>query len=383
MRVLVFLSSYRFHRLLVIVLGIFLVGVNVKVRAQSQDTDSSASQSSGSSDRRLGPQDLRVNPADQTIKGTPPPETLPDNGPQQASPAEAVAGNYTIGSEDVLDFEVFNVPELAKSVRVANDGTIDLPLIGKVQAAGLTSDQLRDNVEKMYGETYLQNPHVSVFVKEFHAQPVAVIGAVEQPGLYHLTGPRTLIEMLSMAGGLAKRSSAPAGNVLYVTRKGGFGNLAMAEGMQLVAPDRLEINIQRLLYSRNDALNIPVHPLDTISVAKADIVYVVGDVQKPGGFVLENQERITVLQAVAMAEGLLSTAAKGSARIIRQSPDGAREEVPIDLGKVLAGKAQDVELASNDILFVPGSKAKSALKRGAEITLGTMSGILIYRSRRY
>ena len=284
-----------------------------------------------------------------------------------------------IGPEDVLEFNVFNVPELSKSVRVANDGTIDLPLIGKVKAAGLTTDELRDKVEKKYGETYLQDPHVSVFIREFHAQPVAVIGAVDRPGLYHLTGPRTLIEMLSLAGGLAKRSSTPAGNVLYITRKGGFGDLPMAEGMRLVAPDKLEINIQRLLYSRNDALNIPIHPLDTISVSKADIVYVVGDVKKPGGFVLENQEHMTVLQAVAMAEGLLSTAAKSSARIIRQSPDGAREEVPIDLGKVLSGKAEDVELASNDILFVPGSKAKSALKRGAEVTLGTISGILIYR----
>ena len=378
-RALGFFSS-GFRRILVVIFGVLLVGMTVQLRAQGQEAESPPSQPSDSSDERLGPQDLRVNPANQTPEGTPAPEMLPEDRQQQPAVPPAEPGvNYTIGPEDVLDFDVFSVPELAKSVRVANDGTIELPLIGKVQAAGITTDELRDKVEKKYGETYLQDPHVSVFVREFHAQPVAVIGAVEQPGLYHLIGPRTLIEMLSLAGGLAKRTSTPAGNVLYVTRKGGFGDLPMAEGMRLVAPEKLEVNIQRLLYSHNDALNIPIRPLDTISVAKADIVYVVGDVKKPGGFVLENQEHMTVLQAVAMAEGLLSTAAKGSARIIRQSPDGDRQEVPIDLGKVLAGKDQDVDLASNDILFVPGSKAKSALKRGAEVTLGTISGILIYR----
>ena len=358
--------SSGFQRTLVVILGIFLLGVPVKLRAQSQEKVPARPEPADSSDGRLDHQDSGVAPDVQSVEGT-------------SAPAERLGGNYIIGPEDVLDVEVFNVPELAKSVRVANDGTIVLSLIGRVKAAGLTSEQLREEVENRYGETYLQNPQVSIFIKEFHAQPVSIIGAVERPGLYQLTGPRSLIEMLAMAGGLAKRSSTPAGRTLFVTRKGGFEDIPLAEGMNLVASDKLEINIQRLLYSHEDTLNIRIHPLDIISVAKADIVYVVGDVRKPGGFVLEDRERVTVLQALAMAEGLLSTAAKSSARIIRQSPDGARHEIPLDLGKVLAGKAQDAELASNDILFVPGSAAKSALKRGAEVTLGTISGILIYR----
>jgi len=287
--------------------------------------------------------------------------------------------NYIIGPEDVLDIDVFNVPELHKVVRVSNDGTITLTLLGHVVAAGLTADRLRDELEKKYGETYLQKPQVSVYVAEFHAQPVSVIGAVERPGLYQLAGPRSLVEVLSMAGGLAKRSSAPAGNTLFVSRKGGFGDLAPAEGMELVAPDKVEINISRLLYSHEDALNIEIQPRDTISVTKADVIYVVGDVHKPGGFVLEDRENLTVLQALAMAEGPLNTAAKSRARILRRGADGSRTEVPLDLKKVLAGKSPDIVLAANDILFVPNSAAKSALKRGAEAAVGTVSGILIYR----
>jgi len=263
-------------------------------------------------------------------------------------------------------------------VRVSNDGTIALALLGHVAAAGFTTDQLRAELEKKYGGTYLQEPQVSVYIAEFHAQPVSVIGAVEKPGLYQLTGPRSLIEVLSMAGGLAKRSAAPAGKTLLVTRKGGFGDLALAEGMELVAPETLEINITRLLYSHEDALNIAIQPRDTISVTKADIVYVVGEVRKPGGFVLEDRENLTVLQTLAMAEGALSTAAKGRARIIRKAADGSRTEIPINLNKILAGKSKDEVLAANDILFVPSSTAKGGMKRGVDVAIATISGLLIY-----
>lgn len=287
--------------------------------------------------------------------------------------------DYVVGPEDVLDIDVFNVPELSKTVRVANDGTISLALIGYIQAAGLTTQELRKQLEAKWSKSYLEDPQVSVFVREFHAQPVSIIGAVDRPGLYQLTGPRTLIEMLSMAGGLAKRTSAPAGRTLFVTRKVGFGDLQPAEGMRLVSPDKLEINIQKLLYSQEDVLNIQIKPLDTISVTKADIVYVIGGVKKPGGFVLEDRENVTVLQALAMAEGLNGTAAKSGARIIRRTGDGTRREIPVDLGKVLKGRSDDLELAANDILFVPDSTGKLAGKRGIEAAIQTISGVLIWR----
>lgn len=289
------------------------------------------------------------------------------------------ATDYVIGPEDVLEVDVFNASDLNKIVRVANDGGITLPLVGRIAAAGLTTEQLRKQLESKYGKIYLENPQVTVFVREYHAQPVSVIGAVERPGLYQLTGPRTLIEMLSMAGGLAKRSSAPAGRVVFVTRKSGFGDLPSVEGMRLVASDKVEVNLRRLLYSHEDALNIAIKPIDIVIVSQADIVYVVGEVRRPGGFVLEDREKITVLQALALAEGITGTASKSSARIIRRSEDGSRTEIPLDVGKILKGKAQDLELAANDVLFVPTSSGKAAAKRGAEAAIGTLSGILVYR----
>ncbi len=325
-------------------------------------------------------------------EGEPLPD-MPDAGAESASRTTtdklAVAGkqsraaglgpNYIIGAEDLLDIDVFSVPELRKAVRVSNDGTIGLALVGRIKAAGLTPDQLRDTLEAKYSETYLQDPQITILVVEFHGQPVSVIGAVEKPSVYQLTGRRTLIEMLSTAGGLAKRSSAPAGRYLFVTRKGGFGDLVPTDGMELIAPDKLQINIQKLLYSQDDSLNIEIQPRDTISVTKAEVVYVLGDVRKPGGFVLEDREQVTVIQVLAMAEGVLNTAAKNRARIIRQSAGGEKTEILVNLDKVLAGKSEDVALAANDILVVPNSAAKSALKRGAEVTLSTISGVMIYR----
>jgi polysaccharide export outer membrane protein len=315
---------------------------------------------------------------------SPEPERVPaEEGtltPDNTAPPQRLSTDYVIGPEDVLDIDVFNVQELSnKTVRVANDGTISLALLGHVQAAGFTTQQLRKELERRWGQSYLENPQVTVFVKEFHAQPVSVIGAVDKPGMYELKGPRTLIEILSMAGGLAKLGTAP-GRTIVVTRRSGFGEeLQPVEGMNLVGADKVEINLRRLLYSREPGLNIEIRPFDTVSVSRADIVYVVGDVKKAGGFVLADRENVTVLQALALAEGLNGTAAKHRARIIRRGANGSRTEIPVDLTKILNGKSQDVELAANDVLFVPVSGGKAAARRGAEAVLGTISGILIYR----
>jgi polysaccharide export outer membrane protein len=315
---------------------------------------------------------------------SPEPERVPaEEGtltPDNSAPPQRLSTDYVIGPEDVLDIDVFNVQELSnKTVRVANDGTISLALLGHVQAAGFTTQQLRKELERRWGQSYLENPQVTVFVKEFHAQPVSVIGAVDKPGMYELKGPRTLIEILSMAGGLAKLGTAP-GRTIVVTRRSGFGEeLQPVEGMNLVGADKVEINLRRLLYSREPGLNIEIRPFDTVSVSRADIVYVVGDVKKAGGFVLADRENVTVLQALALAEGLNGTAAKRRARIIRRGANGSRTEIPVDLTKILNGKSQDVELAANDVLFVPVSGGKAAARRGVEAMLGTISGILIYR----
>ena len=294
------------------------------------------------------------------------------------SSSALVDPNYILGPEDVINIEVFNLPELSKTVRVANDGTVTLPLIGRVQAAGLTTEQLRKELADKWGENYLQDPQVTVFVSEFKAKPVSVIGAVEKPGLYPLTGRRTLIEMLSMAGGFGKRATSAAGRTVLITRKSGFGDLQPVDGMHVRGPDQIEIDLNRLLYTKDEALNIEMKPLDIISVSKADVVYVTGAVKRPGGFVLEDRPTMTVLQAIAMAEGFTPTSAKKSARILRTNQDGSKTEVPINLSKILSGKGQDTTLAANDILFVPDSTKKIVGQRALDASVSTFSGWLIW-----
>src|SRR3989454_6355627 len=302
----------------------------------------------------------------------------PGDLPQAVNPALTAA--YVIGPEDLLDIEVFNVPELGRTVRVANDGTVSLPLLGRVEAVGRTTEQFGRELEAKLSEDYLQAPQVSIFVREYHARPVSVIGAVDRPGLYQLTAARTLVEMISMAGGLAKRASTPAGRTVLITRKEGFAGLQLVAGMRLLSPEKLEINLRELLYSQQDTLNIEIKPLDIISVSKADVVYVTGGgVKQAGGFVLEDPENVTVLQAIAMAQGLSGSAARADARIIRRKPDGSRDEIPVNLKKVLKGKSPDPEMQANDVLFVPDSAEKIALKRGVEAAVATVSGLLIWR----
>ena len=299
-------------------------------------------------------------------------------GNSDRSPATLADPNYILGPEDVINIEVFDVPELTKTVRVANDGLISLPLLGRVQAAGLTPEQLRQELAEKWGENYLQDPQVTVFVNEFKAKPVSVIGAVEKPGLYPLTGQRTLIEMLSMAGGFGKKNTSPAGRTVLITRKSGFTDLQPVEGMHVRGPDQIEVDLNRLLYTRDEALNIEIKPLDSIRVSKADVVYVTGAVKRPGGFVLEDRVSMSVLQAIAMAEGLTGTAAKKSARILRTNQDGSKTEVPVNLGKIQRGKAQDTALEANDILIVPDSKQKVVGLRATDTAIATFSGWLIW-----
>ena len=304
------------------------------------------------------------------------PATATTAGGPDSSSRSVADPNYLLGPEDVLEIEVFNVPELKVTVRVAADGKVALPLIGRVQAAGLTTDQLRQELADNWGENYLQDPQVSVFVKEFKARPVSVIGAVEKPDLYFLKGPHNLIEVLSMAGGAGKHSGS--GRTVVVTRKSGFKDLQVVDGMHVRGPDQVEIDLNRLLYTRDPGLNIEIKPLDTVSVSKADVVYVTGAVKLPGGFVLDDRPSVTVVQAVSMAGGFSTTAKRGGARILRTQKDGSRIELPVNLGKVLKGKAEDVTLAANDILYVPDSTRKVASSRAIDASVSTLSAWLIW-----
>ena len=296
-------------------------------------------------------------------------QVLEKDAPPAASPAAvpAINDDYRIGAEDLLEITVFEAPELNRTLRVSAGGEITVPLAGPVRAAGLTPRALEFVLEELLRRTYLKDPHAGVFVREMQSHPVSVFGAVKKPGVYQIRGEKTLIEVLALAEGLAD----DAGDTVLVERGASAGN-SPGETVQL--------SLKALLSSADTRANVRVHPGDIVKVTRAGIVYVVGEVRKPGGFLLRTNENISILQALALAEGLTRTSAKNQTRIIRTNAEtGERQELHIDLGQVLAGRAPDPLLLPRDIVFVPNSAAKSALLRGLEAGLSTGTGLLIYR----
>lgn len=308
------------------------------------------------------------------------------------------AEEYRIGPEDLLEIGVFEAPEMNRSLRVSAGGEISLPLLGAVQAAGLTPRELEFVLQELLRRSVMKDPHVSVFVREMQSHPVSVFGAVRKPGVFQIRGAKTLVEVLAMAEGL----SEDAGDTVLVMRGAGFrgtgqSNLAgpvaspvaMPTGQELgpaAAPAKpagdgtIEIELKRLLDSGDEGSNVPVYPGDLVKVTRAGIVYVVGEVRKPGGFVLKSNENISVLQALALAEGLTHTSQRSRTRIIHIEEDtGQRRERTVDLAKILAGKAEDPILRPKDIVFVPNSAARSGMYRGAEAAISIVSGLVIFR----
>ena len=289
--------------------------------------------------------------------------------------AESARGSdYRIGPHDLLEITVFEAPELNRAVRVSAGGGISLPLLGLVPAAGLTPQELEVALQERLRERYMNDPHVGVFVREMESHPVSVFGAVAKPGVYQIRGTRTLVEVLSLAQGLAE----DAGDTVVVMRNPQAARVAAGQEAE-AEPESLSVNLKDLLESGEARFNVAVYPGDIVKVTRAGIVYVVGDVRKPGGFVLRSNENISVLQALALAEWLNRTAAKNHARIIRTDAEGERSEIALNLDKVLAGKADDPVLQPNDIVFIPNSAARSAFFRGLEAAVGIASGVIIYR----
>lgn len=297
------------------------------------------------------------------------------------APGISLKDEYHIGPEDLLDVNVFEVSELNRIVRVAGDGYISLPLIGKIMAAGFSSTQFQEKIAGALRDRYVKDPQVSVFVREFHSQPVMVMGAVAKPGIYQLEGPKTLLEILAMAGGLA----GDAGQMVRITRHKQPGETLPAGATTEHTPpatiERIEVDMEQLLRSGDLSLNIPIYGGDVINVERAGIVYVSGEVSRPGGYVLKNRgrEELTVMQILSLAGGTTRFAARKQARIIRTDESGQRHEIALNLDKVLAGKTEDPVLKADDILLVPGSATKPIFTRTIETTIAVLTGVIIYR----
>jgi len=298
---------------------------------------------------------------------------------QLALASDVKQGDYLIGSGDLLTIEVFDVPELSRDVRVNETGYISLPLMpSKVRAGGLTPFQLQDKLaELLQTNGLVSTPQVSVSVKEQHSQPITVIGAVKTPMVIQALRKTTLLQALSQAGGIGD----DAGSTVIVTRPGSDGSdpADPADASGPTAPQSFTINLADVLESADSRFNIPLVGGDVVSVPRAGIIYVVGAVVHPGGFLMQNDlDRMTMLKMLSLAGGTTTTAKMKNAVILRKNPDtGKRDQLPVDLGKVMHLKSQDVQMEANDILFVPDSTGLKALHRAGDVGIALTEGIAV------
>jgi polysaccharide biosynthesis/export protein len=350
-------------------IGIFVLLVSPAILAQQQ--------------KSVPPAKAAVPPTQMDTRAE-----LNDRIAQLATATSVKQGDYVIGSGDLLGVEVFDVPELSRDVRVNETGFISLPLIPvKVHVAGLTTFQLQDKLaELLQTNGLVTTPQVSVSLKEQHSQPITVIGSVKNPMVIQAVRQTTLLQVLSQAGGVAE----DAGGIVVITRPPSVPEepreTETADAAKVPSePQTFMISLNDLLDTGNSTFNIPVLGGDVVSVPRAGIIYVVGAVQRPGGFVMQSdRDRMTTLKILSLAGGTTGSAKERQAVILRKNLEtGKRDEVPVDLKKVMQLKTEDVMLQPSDILFVPDSSGKKALRRAGEVAIGLTTGLALITATKY
>jgi polysaccharide export outer membrane protein len=283
---------------------------------------------------------------------------------------------YRLGPGDQIKIWALGVEEIGdKPIRVDPSGDIDLPLAGTVHAAGLTPEQLKTELVQRYSKDLLK-PQVSVELVDFGSQPISVLGSVNHPGVLQLQGRKSLSEVISMADGLKPE----AGPRVNISRQVQYGAIPLPNAK----PDSsgnfsvASVGVKDLLSGTHPMENIVVYPNDVITVPPAEAVFVIGAVKKPGELPMKG-DGITVLQALASAEGLGPTPAPQNSRIVRLTPGTSeRREIPVDLSKILAGKAEDLAMRPSDILVVPTSAPKKIGERALEAAIQAATGVAIW-----
>jgi polysaccharide export outer membrane protein len=297
--------------------------------------------------------------------------------PTTPPPASTNSTSYILGPEDQITVRVFTADDIPdKPTQIDNDGTVTLPMIGQVHAAGLTVEQFQANLVTAY-KKYFKDPQVSVQVNDFRSQPVSVAGNVNTPGVVQLKGNRNLMEVIGQAGGLR----SDAGDSVLITRNLSEGPIPVAgaftdpSGKFSVA----HIDIRAVMSGKDPQGNIMIKPHDVVTVPRARMIYVLGSVGKPGGYVLTDNETMSISQAVALAGGWSTTAGISSAKVLRADGGTEREQIPANLKKIMENKAPDLQLKPDDILYVPNSMGKQIGLRGIETAISVGTGLAIWR----
>jgi polysaccharide export outer membrane protein len=283
--------------------------------------------------------------------------------------------DYQIGPEDLLEITLFNIPEAlgmdrqvtprTVTVRVTHRGQISLPVAGTVDVKGLTVSGLEKKIREVY-DRYIHNPQVGVLIKEFR-QKVSIIGAVQKPGVIELTGPKTVTEMLAMAGGV----SETAGRQVHIYRQGPNGRESHVIDLSVLASNASLINADNV-----GLVTTPVQSGDVINVPPAGTFFVDGAVRKPGPYPLGR--RYSLSQALATAGGMDPELNSSDITIFRRKGSGM-EALSIDHSAIMAGSVVDPQIEADDVIVVPISTAKYVVKRFVGslingISIGSMVG---------
>ncbi len=270
----------------------------------------------------------------------------PEMAPRSVAKMESDQSGLRLGPGDLIEVNVYGIPELSQKVRVGSGGTVYLPLIDAVPVEGLTPEQVQTEIEKRLSDGgFVRGPHVSVLVSESATATISVLGEVTRPGVYPVVSERRLFDLISAAGGLTDR----AGRTASVTHR---RPEAKTENLELPQD-----------FSQASDANVAVRAGDTIAVSRAGVFYVVGDVTRPSGFVAD-RANLSVLKALALAGGPGRTASMGHAVLIRKRGDKV-EQIKVPLGRILKAQAADVAMEPEDILYVPTSGGKIFAARTA------------------
>jgi polysaccharide export outer membrane protein len=275
---------------------------------------------------------------------------------------------------DEITVRSLQAKEIAdKTFRLDQNGEVNFPLAGVVKLGGLTPREAETALAGAL-KTYYKEPDIQISVASFHIETISVMGSVATSGVYPIKGKMDLIEAISAAGG----ARGDAGPTLVLTRQGMYGPIPLPGARQLLSGESVaEIDLHDLTEGQNTADNIPVKPHDVISIAAAQLIYVMGSVKRSGGFPLAGRPSMTVLQAVSLAEGFDPRAAQTKVRIVRRGSPG-ETQIPVDVKRILAGKAEDVVLRPNDILYVPSDAMKTITNRTIDAAIQIGTGLAIF-----
>ena len=295
-----------------------------------------------------------------------------------ANRASAPSAGYLLGPRDQINVTVTELPEFnSKSYQIDEDGTVSLPLLGRVQAGGLTLSQFEVDLTRDLKKQVI-NPHVTANMIEARHQPVSVMGEVTTPGSQMIQGDKTLFDVIAAAGGL----KPDAGDIIRITRRASEGQLNLPD--EVIDKDAgnssATVKVHDVVDMRDPRANVRVRANDEVFVARGPVLYVIGNVHKPGGFTISQGKQVYTLEALSLAEGFTLNAAPSNARILRRGPDTQkRQEIPVNLKKILAGKSEDVRLSPDDILFIPDNTSRRAATKVLETALSTIWGVVIWR----